>query len=112
MHAHGVDVFDGADDDGVVGLAAHHLHLEFLPPQYRLFDQHFVGGRGFHAGFDDGEEFVAVVGDAAAGAAHGEAGADDGGQADLVERRQCLAEGFGRQFHDRGIVAVEQRLAG
>ena len=40
--------------------------------------------------FHDGEEFLAVIGDAAAGAAHGEAGADNGGQADFVQHRQRL----------------------
>ncbi len=112
MHAHGVDILDRADDDGVVGLVAHHLHLEFLPAQHRFLDQHFVGGRGFHAPFHDGEEFLAVVGDAAAGAAHGEAGADHGGQAHLVQRRQRLGEGLRRQLHHRGMVAVEDGIAG
>ena len=112
MHAHGVNIFDRADDDGVVGLVAHHLHLEFLPAEYRLFNQHFAGGGGFHPAFDDGEEFFAVIGDAAAGTAHGEAGANDGGQADLIQNRQRLGKTFRRQFGDGIAIAVIQDVAG
>ena len=39
MHAHRVDVFDRADDDGVVGGVAHHLHLVFLPAQQAFVDE-------------------------------------------------------------------------
>ena len=62
------------------------LHLIFLPAEHRFLDQHFGGRRGVEAALDDLEEFRAVVGDAAAGAAEREGGADDGRQADLVER--------------------------
>ncbi len=61
-------------------------------------------GEASSPGFDDGEEFLAVVGDAAAGAAHGEAGADHGGQPHLVQRRQRLGEAFRRQFHHRALL--------
>ena len=44
---------------------------------------------------DDLLEFLAVVGDAAAGAAEREARADDGGQADLGQRRARLVERVG-----------------
>ena len=40
VHAHRVEVFDGADDDDVVVQVAHHLHLVFFPAQDRFFDQH------------------------------------------------------------------------
>ena len=46
VHAHRIDVLDGADDDGVVGAVAHDLHLEFLPAEHGFLDQHLVGGRG------------------------------------------------------------------
>src|SRR5690606_31445984 len=81
VHPHGVEVFDGAHDDAVVGLVAHDFHLEFFPAQQRFFDEQFAGGRGFQAAPADGFEFFGVVGDAAARTAHGEAGADDGGKA-------------------------------
>ena len=77
MHAHGIDVLDGADDDAVVGAVAHDLHLEFLPAEHRFLDQDLADGRGAQAALDDVLELVAVVGDAAAGAAEGEGGPDD-----------------------------------
>src|SRR5690606_23794370 len=44
MHAHWVEVFDGTDNDYIVGTVAQQFQFELLPPQYGLFYQHFVGG--------------------------------------------------------------------
>ena len=38
VHAHGIEVFNGADHHAVVCMVAHHLDLEFLPSQERFFD--------------------------------------------------------------------------
>ncbi len=90
MHAHRIDVLDRTDDDAVIVFVAHHFHLELFPAEHRLLDQHFVGGGRVDAALDDLDELGLVVGDAAAGAAEREARADDGGQADIVERRERL----------------------
>ncbi len=90
MHAHRIDVFDRADDDAVILLVAHHLHLELFPAEHRFLDQHFVGGRGIDAALDDLDELGFVVGDAAAGAAERERRPDDGGQPDVLERFERL----------------------
>ena len=92
VHAHRIEVLDRADDDAIVLLVAHHLHLELFPAEHGFLDQDFVGRGGVDAALDDVDEFFLVVGDAAAGAAHGEGGADDRGQADLGERHQRFAE--------------------
>ena len=55
-------------------------------PSTRFLDQHLADRRGIEAAGDDLVEFLAVVGDAAAGAAQREGRADDGRQADVVER--------------------------
>ena len=39
MHAHGVEVLDGADDDAVAGRIAHDLHLVFLPTDDGFLDE-------------------------------------------------------------------------
>ena len=44
VHAHRVDVFDGADDDGVVGGVAHHFHLELFPAQQGFVDRIWLTG--------------------------------------------------------------------
>ncbi len=73
-------------------LIADNLHLVFLPAQHAFLDQDFAGRGGVEAALADLDEFALVVGDAAARAAHGEGGADDRGQADIVQRGQGLAE--------------------
>src|SRR4029453_1263084 len=83
VHAHRIDILDGADDDAIVVAIAYHLHLIFLPAEHRFLDQHFGGGRGVEPAFDDVEELLAVVGDAAAGAAECEGGTDDAREPDL-----------------------------
>ena len=74
MDAHCVEVFDGADDDGVVGQVAHHLHLVFLPTQDALLDQHFVDGGELQPAPQKGAHLFGVVGQSAARAAKREAG--------------------------------------
>ena len=40
VHAHRVEVLDGADDHDVVGVVAHHLELVLLPAHDRLLEEH------------------------------------------------------------------------
>src|SRR5690606_19287318 len=82
VHAHRVEVLDGANDDAVVRGIADHLHLELLPAQHRLLHQHFAGRGQLETALDDVLELLAVVGDAAAAAAQGEGRPDDGRIAD------------------------------
>ena len=53
------------------------LHLELLPAEHRLLDQHLAGRGGVEPAFDYLEKLLAIIGNAAAGAAKGEGGADD-----------------------------------
>ena len=90
VDAHRIDVLDGADDDAVIRLVADDLHLVFLPAEHTLLDQHLIGGRRVEAALDDVEEFLTVVGDAAARPAHGEGRAQDGRQARLPKAPAAL----------------------
>ncbi len=54
MHAHGIEIFNRADDDAVVLAVAHHLHLEFLPADDGFLDQQFARGRGIQPALADG----------------------------------------------------------
>ena len=74
VHAHRVHVLDGADDDGVPRLVAHHLHLEFLPADQGLLYEDFAVQRRGEPARDDFAEFPGVVRNAAARSAEGEAG--------------------------------------
>ncbi len=114
MHAHRVDIFNGADDDAVVRLVAHHFHLIFFPAQHALVDHHFTDRRRIEAGSHDHLEFFVVISDAAAAAPHGEAGTDDGRQAGDFFRRAGLVQRFDdavlRHFQaDAGHRVTEQQ---
>ena len=76
MNTHGVEVLNGADNDAVVGLIAHHLHLKLFPADERLFNKQFAGGRGLQAPLADGLELLGVVGNATARTTQGKARTD------------------------------------
>ena len=78
VHTHRVEVFNRADDDAVVRRVAHHLHLVLFPAEQRFFNQKLAGRRRFQAALADFLELFGVVGNAAAGAAQRETGADHG----------------------------------
>ncbi len=90
MDAHRIDILDRADDDAIVVAVPHDLHLIFFPSEQRFLDQHLGGGRRVEAAAHDAHELVAIIGDAAAGAAHGEAGPDDRGKAGELQRVERL----------------------
>src|SRR5256885_11621835 len=92
MHAHGIKVLDRADDDDVVFQVAHHLKFVFLPPENRFFDQRFVHGREIEAASKHVEQFFAVIGHAAAGAAEGERRAHDDWKANLSGKLETVFE--------------------
>ena len=80
VHAHGIKVFDGANDHAVVGLVAHDLHLVFLPANERFLDEDFVHRRKIDTFFGQLLVLIAVVSNATAGAAEGVGGPDDEGE--------------------------------
>src|SRR6058998_1334715 len=56
---------------------SHDFHLVFLPAEQGFFDEDFRDGREVHAALGEFVELLAVVSDAAAGAAEGEGRPDD-----------------------------------
>ncbi len=94
VHAHRVDVFDRADDDAIVRLVADNLHFEFLPAEHAFLDQNLVRRRGVDSPLYDLDVFRLVIGNAAAGSAHGEGRPYDRGQADVIEDGKRLRQGF------------------
>ena len=93
MHPHRINILDGTDNDAIIRLVADNLHFIFLPAQHAFFNKNRRCGRGIKAALDDLDEFRLVIGDAATCAAHGEGGADDGGQAHEIERIQGPSQG-------------------
>ncbi len=92
VDTHGIEVFDGADDDAVACKIAHDFELKLFPTEDAFFDEHFVDGRKIDAAFENLFELFAIVSDAATGAAHGETGAQDDGIADAFGKLQAVFE--------------------
>ena len=115
VHAHRIDVLDRADDDAVVRLVADDLHLELFPAEHAFLDQHLSRRRGVEPALDDLDELLAVVGDAAAGAAERERRTDDGRQPHMLERRQRLRHGVrehrARRFEPYSVHRLAEELA-
>ena len=84
VRAHGIEIFDGADDDDVVGQIAHQLQFIFFPAEHGFFQQHFVNRREIEAARQQFQQLFAVVGNAAAGAAERERRPQDHREADLA----------------------------
>ena len=53
MDSHGVEIFDGANDDALVLPVPHDLHLVFLPAEQALFDEHLMYGGNLQSMGDD-----------------------------------------------------------
>ncbi len=90
VHAHRVDVLDRADDHDVVVLVAHELELVLLPAEDRLLEEHLGGRRGLQPLARDAVQVGLVVGDARAGAAHGERRPHDDRVAEVLDGREAV----------------------
>ncbi len=88
MNAHGVEVFDGADNDAVIIFVAHHFHFILFPANQRLINQQLIGWREIQTAFTDLFKLFAIVSNTAAGAAHGKRRTDDAGKADIFSHFQ------------------------
>ena len=84
MHAHGIEVLDGANDDAVVVFVTNNFHLVLFPADQGFVDQQLVGRRQVQATGTDFFELVLVVGNTATGTAHGEGRTDDAGETDIL----------------------------
>ena len=103
MDTHRIEVFDGADDDAVVVFITHHFHLVLFPANQRFINQQLFGWGKIQTAFANFFELFAVVGNTAAGAAHGERWTDDARIAHVSRNGQ-------RFFHvvcDTGARGVE-----
>ena len=101
MDAHGVEVFDGADNHAIVLTVADHFQLKFLPAQERLFDQNFACTAGIEAAGDNRLKLIQIVGDAATRTTEGKARTDD--QRPLADGR-----GNGERFR-HGVRGTRER---
>ena len=86
MHAHGVHVFDGTNDDSVVSFVADNLHFVFFPTQQGFVDQDLVHGRCVHPCAAIIFVIFAVIGDTATCPTQGKGRTDNRRQADFIQR--------------------------
>ena len=98
VDAHGVKVLHVTHGDHVALVVAHDLVLDLFPTGDALFHQDLMDGGKPQAVGADLNELCLVLADAAAGAAHGEGGADDDRVADAV----CTGQRILQRLHDLG----------
>ena len=110
MHAHRVKIFDGADDDGVVRLVAHHLHLKLFPAEQRLLQQHLVRRRQLQPMRGNLFKFITIIGNAAARTAEGKRRADDDRKTQRRLRRARLVHIMHRERLGAGEANLVHRL--
>ncbi len=84
MHAHGVEVFNRANDNDVVFRVAHHLELVLFPAENGFFDQALMYRRKVETTGEHFHQFFAVVGNSSARAAERERGTNDDRKTDLA----------------------------
>ena len=102
MHAHGVEVFNGAHDNAVSCFIAHDFHLVFFPALDAFFHQHFAGRGKLQALAYNQVQLFAVVRNAAARAAQREAGAQHNG---ITQTRGAFHNGA-RVFQRVSVLAA------
>ena len=98
MNADGVEVFHGADGDGVALGVADDFEFNLFPAADAFFNEDLVDRRSLEAVVGDLVQRFGVVADAAAGAAEGEGWAHDDRIADLVgvlQRADNVGDDFG-----------------
>ena len=112
VNAHGVEIFDGADNDEIVGAVAHHLQLILFPADQRLFDQD-----GMHRAFlqPPGHLFVELLrrkDGACAAATQGKTGANEDGEVPDHGRENlaCFFERMGNAAEGRFQSGFGHRL--
>src|SRR2546427_7161647 len=92
MYAHRIEILDRADDDDVVLEITHHLQLELLPSDDRLFNQDGVHRAQVETALDDAFEFLSVKRKAAAGTAQRKRGTNDTGETDTLNHALRFAD--------------------
>ena len=92
MHAHGIEVLDGAHHHDVVAAVAHELELVFLPSEDGLLEEDLVSGARLQSHARDAQEVGLVVGHAGAGPSHGEGRAHHDGVAQRLDSGQALLD--------------------
>src|SRR5579872_1305365 len=90
VHAHGIEVFDRANNNDVVLEVAHHLKLIFFPTEHRFFDQGFVYRREIKAAGQNFHQLFAVVADAAAASTQREGRTHDDRKANFPGEFQAI----------------------
>ena len=69
MYAHGIEIFNRADDDDIVSKVTHDFEFILFPTKDGLFDQCLMDGRKIEATRENVKQFFAIVGDTASRAA-------------------------------------------
>ena len=110
MDADGIQVLHVADGDNVALGVTHDLVLDFLPAGNALLYEDLVDRRQAQTVGGDFMQLLAVLADAAAGAAHGKSRAHDDRVADDLGKVQCVVQILHDFGGDDGLVQLFHRV--
>ena len=110
VDADGVKVLHVADRDDVALGVTHDLVLDFLPAGNALLYEDLMDRGQAQTVCGNFVQLLAVLADAAAGAAHREGGADDDGVADDLGKVQRVVQIFHNFRRDDGLVQLLHRV--
>ncbi|OQC02480.1 MAG: hypothetical protein BWX80_03111 [Candidatus Hydrogenedentes bacterium ADurb.Bin101] len=94
VHTHGIQVFNGTDDNHIIVEITHDLQFIFFPANHGFFNEDFRYGAGVQSVFDGMEVFVFIEGKARAGTAQGKGRAYHRGISDLFSKGMGLFDGM------------------
>ena len=106
VHAHGVDVLDGAYGDHLALGVADYFEFQLFPAKDAFLNQNFGNRGGSQATSNDGLQLFNVVYQAAAGAAHGVGGTQHAG----ITQAACDFHGFFNGVGNLGASHVNAQL--
>ena len=90
VHAHGVEVFDGADHHEVVAEITHHFEFELLPAEHGFFHQRFMDWAHVQSVGDGFAKLLLVVCDGAARSTQRERRPNHQRESQLIAEPQCV----------------------
>ena len=94
MHAHGINIFDRTNDNGIVSFVPDDFQFEFFPTKQRFFNQHFRDGTGTKTILQQFMKLFVVVCHRSTGTSQCKRGTDDDRKLYGFQKQFCFFPGM------------------